>query len=176
MSELGEARALLIQELQLALAEFEKNERYGSAAAIHAVSVFLLLALDIDPRLTAPLLSAIGQIEGTARGSSIKRIDEALILGTLAAYVELVKRAGMPLEVACQRVITASGSNIDKNQLREFRKNLGRRRARTEAMEAYSSTLVQLTQVLDHLPSEPADIRIAAIEAAAKQLTLPKKG
>lgn len=149
------------------------NDRLGSAYAVDAVCNFLLAA-GMEPRLQAPLQSLIGDMADDLTRDGRKPLLESLQWAQAARAVDILKREGMALPTAADEVSKATGRAIGKKQLIEFRRNVRKRRARQEAIDAYFAADKHAAAALAHL--KPEDRIKETLHAIRQAVTPGKKG
>jgi hypothetical protein len=129
--------------------EVEGNnpKQQGAIDALSAVMNFLR-ASGVDRRLYAPIAelqaglfdASEGRSSGILQrhhkqGASTKPVMRTRNMAAASAAVTILKDDGVPLDLALQQVAREIG--VGKDQLGEFRKNIGKGRATTEAIEDY---------------------------------------
>jgi len=148
---------MLIKELRVASQTFSKTaaddvegdaKQQGAIDALSAVMNFLR-ASGVDRKLYAPIAALQAGLfdasEGRSseilerhykEGVSKKPILRTLNMAAASAAVTILKDdAGVPLDRALERIARETG--IEKKQLAEYRKNLGKGRASAEGIENY---------------------------------------
>ncbi|WP_434723116.1 hypothetical protein [Mesorhizobium sp. RIZ17] len=142
---------------------------HGSALAIQAAMDFMVRE-GVAPTLMFPLLAVMGDLADSHGESNLKPIMEAMMWGRAAGAVHVLKGSGMSLSEAATKVSKATGRAISANQIIEFRKNIGKRKARQEAVEEY-------WDMVSRLNKQPAEHRAnLALQMTSKIFVEGKKG
>jgi hypothetical protein len=151
-------------ELQQALITYRSEAHTGTAQSIEAVCRYLW-SIGIKTELTHPLVRLALNIRDK-KADARKPLGESVILATLAAAIDVLMPAES-LEVAARKIAGASGG-ITANRLIEYRKNIRKRRGRSEAREMYWSNPFKL---ICDLPTAQREVKVlAAIDGLGLQL------
>ena len=146
----------------------DEDAQKGKADAILAVCQFLI-EQKFEQRLLTPLQAAAAQIADVDKGAT-KPIMESVSLALAAWAIDMLKGAGLAVPTAAKKVAIATG--VDNKKLIEFRKNLGKGRARQEAIDEYRKAHQELAI---HLNAVAPEERVTLVLEVCQRMIVPTK-
>lgn len=163
----------LVDDLKHAQAIHEKSHaELGSMIALRCVVAYLSRER-VPIKLLGPLRSLAADIadraqraSGLVEKSQLEALNQARAAATVHVLKESKHSASYP--EAARAVATAIGGVFSAQELLEFRKNIGKRRARQDAIDAYD-------QHKKLLSAEPLPSRAAVALAVIRDVIVPAK-
>ncbi len=143
---------LLQVRLDMAYQRHASDNMEGAIDALAAVIEFLK-AEGAAAHETLPLIWLAHHMTDKTPG---KPLFEAGQWAIAAAAVDMLKKSGVKLDVACERIARATGGALVASQLKDFRKNVSGYRQRVEVTKQYEQNKKILEQKLNEMLPDKA--------------------
>jgi len=137
-AKIAEAIHQLLNDLKNALDMFtRKDKEAGQILTLWGLHGFLD-TVGVSTRLRAPLCSLISDITGVPdRKGSEKPLEDITEMVMASAALDTLVTDGTDMRVAARKIVEVAGRAMSADELINFRRNLQRKRARSEAVSLY---------------------------------------